>query len=331
MKEQDTDKVINEKTKKLSFFKKVWYSITKFEKYIEMASEGTMRAVRYLIQLTSILVLVIATISLYDLNSKLNGFIKNIEKNIPDFTYSEGKFELAEGVENKKYTLQDKDLNFGKMIIDLNPIDENVVKEYEKEIKNDNENNNIGYIILKDEVRQVAKMPTGAEEETTSTIKYDKIMTEVFGSSEVEFSKSLLLQFLDKNGRGSILTVNFFSCFIAYFIIYASSILIYALVLSLIGFISAKITKIKLKINQIWAMSVYAFTLSTILQMIYLGVNYFTGITIKYFNIAYIAIAYIYLVAVMFLIKTDHLKKQENKVKEEKKEEKIEENGQEQI
>ena len=326
MKEQKQEKV-----KKLSFFKKVWYSITKFEKYLEMASEGTIRAVRYLIQLTSILVLVIASISLYDVNIKLNSFISNVQQNLPDFSYSEGNVEFASNVENRTYTLQDTDLNFGKVIIDLNTEDENVVAEYEKTIKEDNETNNMGYIILKDEVRQVAKLPNGVEGETTLSMTYDEVMTGVFGSNEVEFTKSTLIRFLDGNGRSSILVVNFFSYFIAYFIIYVSSTLIYALVLALIGFTSAKIAKIKLKLNQIWDMSVYSFTLSTILQLIYLVVNYFTGITIKYFNIAYIAIAYIYLVAVMFLIKTDYLKKQENKVKEENKEEKKEENGQEQI
>ena len=326
MKEQKQEKV-----KRLSFFKKVWYSITKFEKYVEMASEGTIRAVKYLIQLTSILVLVIASISLYDVNTKLNSFISNVQENLPNFSYSKGKVELASEVENKTYTIQDKDLNFGKVIIDLNTEDENVVGEYEKAIKDDNETNNMGYIILKDEIRQVAKLPNAIEGETTVSMTYDEIMENVFGSKDVEFNKTTLIQFLNGNGRTSILVVNFFSYFIAYFIIYVSSTLIYALVLALIGFTSAKIAKIKLRLNQILSMSVYAFTLSTILQLIYLTVNYFTGITIKYFNIAYIAIAYVYLVAVMFLIKTDYLKKQENKVKEEKKEENEEENGQEQI
>lgn len=326
MKEQKQEKV-----KRLSFFKKVWYSITKFEKYIEMASEGTLRALKYLLQITSILVLVIASISLFDVNVKLNSLIGNLQQNLPDFSYSERKVQLASDLENKTYTLNDKDLNFGKVIIDLNTEDENVVGEYEKAIKDDNETNNMGYIILKDEIRQVAKLPNVIEGETTVSMTYDEIMENVFGSKDVEFNKTTLIQFLNGNGRTSILVVNFFSYFIAYFIIYLSSTLIYALVLALIGFTTSKITKIKLKFNQIWAMSVYAFTLSTILQLIYLTVNYFTGITIKYFNIAYIAIAYVYLVAVMFLIKTDYLKKQENKVKEDKKEEKEEENGQEQI
>ena len=37
------------KTKNINFFKKLWYSITKFEKYPEMAAEGIRSAIKYLI------------------------------------------------------------------------------------------------------------------------------------------------------------------------------------------------------------------------------------------------------------------------------------------
>ena len=46
-----------EKIEKISFFKKVWYSITKFEQYPNMAMEGLKRAIKYLAILTAILAL----------------------------------------------------------------------------------------------------------------------------------------------------------------------------------------------------------------------------------------------------------------------------------
>ena len=39
---------------KLNFFKKIWYSITKFEKYPDMAQDGIFKAVRYLITMAII-------------------------------------------------------------------------------------------------------------------------------------------------------------------------------------------------------------------------------------------------------------------------------------
>lgn len=319
------------KPKGLGFFKKVWYSIAKFEKYVEMSLEGVGKSLKYLLQITSIFVLVISCIGIYSTNSKLNSFIKNIEDNAPDFKYSEGKIDLDSSAENKVYTLNDKNLNFGKIIIDLNTEDENVIAGYEEEIKNDDNTNSIGIIVLKNKVMQVAKLPEGSEGETTISMTYDEVMQRIFGKTNVEVTKTNLLQYLNGNGRTSILIVNFFSYFIAYFIIYILSGLIYILVLALIGYISVKITKIKLTFAQLFAMSIYAFTLSNILNMIYFVANYFGGITIKYFDIAYITIAYVYLVAVIFLIKLDILRKQEKTVKEEKKEEKEETDGQEQI
>lgn len=319
------------KTKKMGFFKKVWYSITKFEKYVEMSLEGTSRALKYLIQITSIFVLIIAIIGIYSANMNLNGLIKNIENNIPDFKYSEGQIALDADEENKVYTLQDTNLNFGKVIIDLNTEDESVISEYENTIKNDAETNNVGFIILKDKVIQVIKLVEGVEGESRISMTYDEVMQNLFGSANVEITKTNLLEYLNGNGRTSVLIVNFFSYFIAYSIIYLSSGLIYALVLALIGYASVKISKIKLTFAQLFAMSVYAFTLSNVLNMIYFIVNYFAGITIKYFDIAYVTIAYIYIVAVIFLIKLDDIRKQENQAKNEKKEEKENTDGQEQI
>lgn len=318
------------KTKKLGFFKKVWYSIAKFEKYVEMSLEGTGKALKYLLQITTIFVLIIAGLGILNANENLNGFIKNIEDNAPDFKYSEGQIILQNADESPIYTINDTNLNFGKMIVDLNTEDENIIAEYEKTIKNDNETRNIGMILLKDKVIQVAKLAEGVEGETTISMTYSEIVESVFGSSNVEITKSDLIQYLSGNGRTSILIVNFASLFIAYFIIYITSGLIYALVLGLIGFLSAKITKMKLTFAQLFSMSVYAFTLSNILNMVYFIANYFWGISIKYFDIAYIAIAYVYIVAVIFLIRLDTLRKQENQVKKEE-EEKKETDGQEQI
>jgi len=318
------------KPKKINFFKKVWYSIFKFEKYVEMSLEGAGRALKYLVQIVSVFVLIISCIGLYNTNQNLNKFVKNIEANVPDFRYSDGKIELAEGVENKVYTIDDEHLNFGKIIVDLNTEDESVISEYENTIKNDSKTGNNGFIVLKDKAIQVTKISEGVEGESRVSLTYGELMQNLFGSEDVKISKDNLLQFLNGNGRTSIFIVNFFSYFIAYFIIYITSGLIYTLVLALIGFVSAKITKLSFSFPQLFSMSVYAFTLSNVLNAIYFIVNYFAGITITYFDVAYIAIAYIYLITVLFLIKTDFLRKQEKKDKEEKKE-KEETDGQEQI
>lgn len=320
------------KPKKTGFFKKMWYSIAKFEKYVEMSLEGTGRALKYLLQITSLFVIIISCIGLYNVNKNFNDFIKNVEDNVPDFSYSDGKIELAPNVENKVYTISDKNLNFGKIIVDLNVEDENIITQYEEEIKNDEEVNNIGMIILKDKVIQVVKLDKGEEGETRISMSYDEVIESLLGdTTNIEITKASLLEYLNGSGKTSILLFNFFVYFVGYFILYLCSGLIYALILALIGYTSNKLSKINLKFSQLFAMSIYAFTLSNILNVIYFIVNYFARITIKYFDIAYMAIAYIYLITVLFLIKNDTLRKQENQIKDEKKEEKEETDGQEQI
>ena len=44
----------NEEVVNIYFFKKVWYSISKFEQYPAMATEGLWRAIKYLTTLTII-------------------------------------------------------------------------------------------------------------------------------------------------------------------------------------------------------------------------------------------------------------------------------------
>ena len=313
------------KTKKMGFFKKAWYSITKFDKYVEMSLEGTGRTIKYLLQMTSLFVLIISCFAVVVGNQNINAFVKNVEENLPNFKYVDGQITLDENEENKVYTFQDKNMSFGKVIIDLNTEDENIIKEHENTIKSDSETRNMGFIILKNKIIQVAKLAEGVEGESRISMTYDETMTSLFGTTEVEITKSNLLEYLNGNGRTAILIVNFFSNFIAYFIIYICSGIIYTLILALIGFTSAKITKLQLTFSQLFAISTYAFTLSNLLNIIYFFANYFLGISIKYFDIAYIIIAYIY------LIKTDMLRKQENEVKKEEKEEKKETDGQEQI
>lgn len=81
-------------------------------------------------------------------------------------------------------------------------------------------------------------------------------------------------------------------------------------------------------------MSVYALTLSVVLYMIYIVINLFTSFTIKYFEIAYNAISYVYILTAMLMIRSDSIKQQmevekiveeQNKIREENKEEKKEE------
>lgn len=118
--------------------------------------------------------------------------------------------------------------------------------------------------------------------------------------------------------------------FIYLYIIYLIQFLLDILLLSVVGYLLSKIIGIKFEYKSIFNMSAYALTLSIILYMLYMIVNLFTGFTIKYFEIAYNAIAYIYIITAMLMIKSDLIKQQievgkiiaeQKKIREEKKKE----------
>ncbi len=57
-------------------------------------------------------------------------------------------------------------------------------------------------------------------------------------------------------------------------------------------------------------MSIYAITLSTLLNAIYIAIRLFIDFDINYFEIMYISVATIYLFAAIFIIKDDCIKQQ---------------------
>ena len=65
----------------------------------------------------------------------------------------------------------------------------------------------------------------------------------------------------------------------------------------------------KIKYSASFSMGVHALTLS-ILNMVYIIINGFTGWTVKIFQFMYTAISYIYIVTAILMIKTDYMKRQ---------------------
>ena len=75
LKKNPQNKDINNKTSiqeektdtnmKKSFFKKVWYSIDKIEKYSELSAEGFGRAIKYLAILIIILAIISSAVTVY--------------------------------------------------------------------------------------------------------------------------------------------------------------------------------------------------------------------------------------------------------------------------
>ena len=104
-----------EKKKGISFFKKVWYSTTKFDKYIEMKESCRKKATRYLLKMIIIMAIIIAAIGIYDTNLRLDEGLKYIAQEIPDFKYAEEQLDVEVGEVIKT---KEEIFDLGNVIVD---------------------------------------------------------------------------------------------------------------------------------------------------------------------------------------------------------------------
>ena len=300
-------------------YKKVWYSITKFERYPEMATEGVGRAFSYLAWIIFMFSIILAIGILIKFNIFSKESLNFLEKNFSEINYSNGELTI-------KTTENDSKISIGNILINTKELTENEIKEYE----NKTSLAKAEIIMLKDRV--YFKL---GEQSTSMTYK------EILDKLEIkEFDKNTLINTLTKQINSPNVYIAYGLALILYlFISYFVSTLIDVLMLSLFGLITTVIAKIQMRYRAVFNMSVYAITLSTILQLIYTLVTLFTDFNIKYFDFMYSAISFVCLAAAIFMIKSDIIKQQielmkvieikkqeqQNEENEEKKEEEEEE------
>ena len=287
-----------EKKKDNGFFKSLFNSIFKIEKYPELAAQGVPKALIYLIKLVSIFAVISVAGILYQLNLMLNDAKEELQNNFPDFSYNDGVLD----VKSEDVILKENE-GIGKIIIDTKTEDENKVNEYINTISE----NGKGVIILKNRIIVKTEMASG-----TAIYNYLELLNQMGITS---FQKSDVINILSSSQLVNIYISIFILLFVYTFVIYFLNILTYAIFVSIFGCIANLITKLKMRYVAIFNMAIYSITLSTILYMIYTLINVFIDFSIKYFDPMYISIATVYLVAAIFIIKSEFIKKQNELIK----------------
>lgn len=297
----------------INFFKKVWYSITKFEKYPVMAAEGFGKALTYLIILTSIVTVFAVIGSLLQMNKIVSGLAGYIQENIPEFSYGEGKvtMEIEEPIVIKdvKYKGIDK--------IVVNPLAENA--EQKEQSEKDELINGTTIFFFKDEIILEGKAENG--EIAKQSYTYSDFIANYTGENIESFNKSDLVEYITSQKMMPFYSRYGLSIFVYLLMVNVIVAMLDAFEIALLGWITASIARIKMKFIAMYNMAVHALTLPMLLNILYIIINYFTKFTINYFQVAYIAIAYIYLAATIFIIKDDLIKKMQEveKIKQEQK------------
>ena len=285
---------------KKGFFKKLWYSITKVEKYPEMATEGVGMALKYIILLVMILSLILAIWITYDGIKVINNAADYLQNDFPDFSYQEGRLKVDS---NEPVIIENNQIS-GKIIIDTNTDLEEEINEYTKSI---GEYSN-GIIVLKDKVLITNPNIKG------SAISYE--YNEIFKNMEIKnFSKQDIINYKNSNEIFKLYISLFIVIFIYSFVMYLMKTLWYVAIISIVGFFAAWFLKIKMRYAPVFNMSIYAITLSVLLNIIYLIINIFSDFSIKYFDVMYVSVATIYLLAAIFILKSEFIKKQAELIK----------------
>lgn len=270
----------NENT--IPFYKKVGYSIGKISKYPEMINLGWKKAVKYLVILMIIFAAILSGISTYSSYQYAQETYKYLQENIPECEYKEGVLttnnEEAKTLENTFLT----NSFGGKIIIDTKTEDENVINGYISSLGSD-----IGYILRKDKIITV-----NLENNENKTYTYPDFFEKYFKTTIDSFNKQDILSIIQVQGN------RYITFYLEYLIIYAISYFIvfsiYIFIATLIIFIFAKILKIKYKLPDIYASTIYGFTLTIILYLAYIIISYFTQIVVPYLEQILVVIGTLY-------------------------------------
>jgi len=123
------------------------------------------------------------------------------------------------------------------------------------------------------------------------------------------YSKNDLLSYVQSNQR-NITIIGAVAIFIESILDILILWITIAFLTSFIGWIVLRFLKIKMKYSKLYALSIYASTLSVILTIIYNMLNNLAGIYIDIFDYLTMLISYIYITAVIYMIRSDLVKQQ---------------------
>lgn len=280
------------KNKKMSFFKKMWLVITDFRTYPFLVKhEKFINSILYLLTLTLIMS-VFFTASVYvKLTSTINEVIKNYNDTIPEFELSSGELTVY-----AKYSQKIGDESFLVINTDYTYDEYKETKDYSR-------------LVIYDTVALVNKDKITIENDNEAQyiVSFDALKTSLNKQNLYEI---LLYNYENSNYFMYIITL-YISIFVGYFIVNLMRVFFLACIISII----CTLTGIRLSFKNYIKISVYAYTLPLIIELIsYCLVGaikdyaYYTVLLLTYIYMVY-AIRAIRLDAFIMMFSSKNIKK----------------------
>ena len=296
---------------KIPFYRKLKRAIINPEKYQEFALEKTSCALKYFTKLI-LLFCVIACIAItYQYVHIASNAINLIKEDVPDFTVKDNILSIN-SEEPVVITKLDDKIEYSLIFDTSDEVSEEKLKEYNQKLSL----YNLGAIFLKDKVL----IQTQGETDNQLTYSYEELMKK-FNIENI--NKQDLVEKIDSINTVSMIVAIYITLLIYLFVAYFIATLLETVLMMVIGFLTSKIVKVDLKSSQIYNIVLYSLTLPILLNAINILLNIFVGFEIQYFQVMYTAVAYIYLITAIMLIKTDLIKLQAEVGKIEEKQNEI--------
>ena len=279
-------------TEKVSFFKRVKIAIFNLEKYSMFANEKFSKALKYLMLLITIATIVLAFSSTVQLSKETGKFIEYFKtENFPDFKLSNGKLEA-----DKKLEAYDKEYDSMIIIDTTENLSSEKIQEYEKKARD----TSYSAIFLNDKIiyRFDPSLDKGYE------ANYNDV-TSTIGIKDITKDK-VVNDYLNNDTLLKLKIIIFVYAFLTIFLLNILSLFEDVLIIGLFGWIASKIARVPLILSKTMSLAIYSLTLSVILSTAYSVIYSFTNFEIKYFEIMYMIIAYIYIIAAIMIMKDEN-------------------------
>lgn len=281
------------KNKKENFFKSFIKSIKDFDKYEDFALENIGKTTMYLLKLIAVFTLVIAILTTYRFSKAIDKITEYYKENVTQLSYENGILEVNN---NQKLEAGVEDI-YQSVVIDTSELTSEQLESYKQELQNRSN----GFLILRDKFLYKNEMLQAITE---------KNYKELLESNNIQtLDKQSILDTIEQS-KIKIYTIVFITTFIITLSTFFISVLLDALALGVLGYIIARTVRMKLKYSAAFNIAVHSLTLPIVLNIIYAIIKEFTGCTVKYFQTMYTAIACIYVVTSILIIRSDYIKRQ---------------------
>jgi len=284
----------------VSFFRKLVMSIKDFEKYPQLASNGWLKVASYLVKLITIFTIIVSFCVVYDLSNKLQSGLDCIEHDFPEFSFDNDELKMGQ---DEPIVYENMDNLFNMVVVDTKEMNDEILDGYKQKLQKTNN----GIVLLKDKTLVKTQLTNGMIEYSYSTIA-DKYQIE-------QFNKAQVLEYFSGTNLIFIYIGIFIMIAIYMFVLYFTSIWLDIVLLGALGYFTALIMRIHLRFSAMCKVAVHSLTLPVLLNAIVVLIETFTSFRIKYFEVMYIGIAYIYIITAILMIKDDIIKNQKELTK----------------